>query len=47
MKYLISRHSRRKQQDTSYPGLHNPVLLFIQENADTILIASMLLGFVA
>ena len=44
-KYLIPRYSLRKQHDTSYLFVYDPVLLFSQENA--ILIASMLLGFVA
>ena len=46
-KYLIPRYSLWKQHDTSYLFIYDPVLLFSQENADVILIASMLLGFVA
>ena len=45
-KYLIPRYSLRKQHDTSYLFIYDPVLLFSQENTDAILIASMLLGFV-
>ena len=45
-KYLFPRYSLRKQHDTSYLFIYDPVLLFSQENTDAILIASMLLGFV-
>ena len=46
-KYLIPRHSLRKQHNTSNLFIYDTMLLFSQENADAILIASMLLGFVA